>query len=102
MTYSLISLPFLLVAAAATLATARRPGFRRRMAASGIAAVVLLALTAVFDNLMIAAGLYSYPDEQVSGLRIGLAPIEDFAYPLAAAFLVPAVYTLTRRPGRPA
>jgi len=51
----------------------------------------------VFDNVMIGVGLYSYPDEHVSGLRIGLAPIEDFAYPLAAAFLVPAVYTLARR-----
>ncbi|HET6302120.1 lycopene cyclase domain-containing protein [Microbacterium sp.] len=97
MTYLLISLPFLLVAAAATLATARRSGFGRRMAASGIAAIVLLALTAVFDNVMIGVGLYSYPDEHLSGLRVGLAPIEDFAYPLAAAFLVPAVYTLTRR-----
>jgi len=97
MTYLLISLPFLVVAAAATLATARRSGFGRRMAASGIAAIVLLALTAVFDNVMIGVGLYSYPDEHLSGLRVGLAPIEDFAYPLAAAFLVPAVYTLTRR-----
>lgn len=97
MTYPLISLAFLAIAAAAALATARRPDFRRRMAASGIAAIVLLVLTAVFDNVMIGVGLYSYPDEHVSGLRIGLAPIEDFAYPLAAAFLVPAVYTLARR-----
>ncbi len=97
MTYVLLSLPFLVIAAAATLATARRSGFARRMAASGIAAIVLLALTAVFDNIMIGVGLYSYPAEHLSGLRIGLAPIEDFAYPLAAAFLVPAVYTLTRR-----
>ncbi len=97
MTYVLLSLPFLVIAAAATLATARRSGFARRMAASGIAAIVLLALTAVFDNIMIGVGLYSYPAEHLSGVRIGLAPIEDFAYPLAAAFLVPAVYTLTRR-----
>ena len=97
MTYVLLSLPFLVIAAAATLATARRSGFARRMAASGIAAIVLVALTAVFDNIMIGVGLYSYPAEHLSGVRIGLAPIEDFAYPLAAAFLVPAVYTLTRR-----
>ncbi|NYE19937.1 lycopene cyclase domain-containing protein [Microbacterium immunditiarum] len=97
MTYVLLSLPFLVIAAATTLATARRSGFARRMAASGIAAVVLVVLTAVFDNVMIGVGLYSYPAEHLSGLRIGLAPIEDFAYPLAAAFLVPAVYTLTRR-----
>ena len=64
------------------------------MAASGIAAAVLVVLTAVFDNLMIAAGLFTYPAEHLSGLRIGLAPLEDFSYPLCAAFLVPAVFTL--------
>ena len=29
---------------------------------------------------MIAAGLFTYPPEHLSGLRIGLAPIEDFSY----------------------
>lgn len=97
MTYPLLVVPFVVVTAAVTLLTLRRPGFGRRMAASGIAAVVLLVLTAVFDNLMIAAGLFTYPDEHLSGLKIGLAPIEDFSYPLCAAFLVPAVFTLLPR-----
>ena len=76
------------------LVSARRPAFGRRMAASGISAVVLVALTAVFDNVMIALGLFTYPAEHLSGLRVGLAPLEDFSYPLCAAFLVPAVFTL--------
>ncbi|GAA3915987.1 lycopene cyclase domain-containing protein [Microbacterium invictum] len=97
MTYPLIVVPFLLVTLFVTLATVRRPRFGRRMAASALCAAVLMALTAVFDNLMIAAGLFTYPDEQISGVRIGLAPIEDFAYPLCAAFLVPAVATLLTR-----
>jgi lycopene cyclase domain-containing protein len=100
-TYPLIVLPFLLIAAMAALATARRPAFARRMSASALAAVVLVALTAVFDNLMIAAGLFTYPAEHLSGMRVGLAPIEDFAYPVAAAFLVPAVWTLLHRPETP-
>lgn len=94
MTYPLIVLPFAVAALVVTLATIRRPRFGRRMGASGIAAAVLVALTAVFDNLMIAAGLFTYPEERISGLRIGLAPLEDFAYPVCAAFLVPAVLTL--------
>ncbi|HWI30980.1 MAG TPA: lycopene cyclase domain-containing protein, partial [Microbacterium sp.] len=94
MTYPLITLPFLVVTALVALATLRRPGFARRMAASGITAGALAVLTAVFDNVMIAAGLFTYPEQHVSGLRIGLAPIEDFAYALCAAFLVPAVFTL--------
>jgi len=97
MMYALIVLPFMTATAAVALATARRPGFRRRMAASAVTAIVLMALTAVFDSLMIAAGLFTYPEELISGVRIGLAPIEDFAYPLCAAFLVPAVSTLLER-----
>ncbi len=94
MTYALIVLPFVAATAAIVLASARRPGFGRRMAASGIAAGVLVALTAVFDNLMIAAGLFRYPPEHLSGLRIGLAPVEDFSYAVCAGFLIPAVHVL--------
>jgi len=100
MTYALLIAPFALATIAVTLMTIRRPRFGRRMAASAVAAVVLVLLTAVFDNLMIAADLFTYPAENISGLRVGLAPLEDFSYPVCAAFLVPAVFTLlpTRRP----
>ena len=97
MTYPLIVLPFLLVTVIIVLTTVRMPRFGRRMAASGVAAVVLLVLTAIFDNVMIAVGLFTYPENRLSGLRIGLAPVEDFSYPLCAAFLVPAIYTLLGR-----
>jgi lycopene cyclase domain-containing protein len=101
MTYALITLPFLALTALVAVSTLRRPAFGRRMAASGIAAMALIALTAVFDNVMIAADLFTYPETHLSGLRIGLAPIEDFTYALCAAFLVPAVFTLLT-PGSPA
>ncbi len=97
MTYALLIVPFAAATIAVTLATRRRASFGRRMTASALAAVVLVALTAVFDNLMIAAGLFAYPAEHVSGMRIGLAPLEDFAYPVCAAFLVPAVFVLLAR-----
>ncbi|MBD3941726.1 lycopene cyclase domain-containing protein [Microbacterium sp. NEAU-LLC] len=94
MTYLLVLAPFLAATAVAVLLTARRPAFSGRMASSATAAGILIILTAVFDNVMIALGLFTYPEELISGVRIGLAPIEDFAYPLCAAFLVPAVFTL--------
>lgn len=97
MTYPLIVVPFVVVTVLVTLATLRRPAFGPRMAASAVSAAVLLLLTAIFDNVMIAVGLIVYPEEHLSGLRIGLAPLEDFSYPLCAAFLVPAVYTLLAR-----
>lgn len=96
MTYLWIVLPFVAGTAAVTLSTIRRPRFGRRMGASGIAAVILGILTAIFDNVMIAAGLFTYPADRISGIRVGLAPIEDFAYPLCAAFLLPALWVLLR------
>lgn len=98
MTYTLLVIPFALLTLAVTLASAVRPRFGRRMAASAIGAAVLVALTAVFDNVMIAAGLFTYPEEHLSGVKIGLAPIEDFSYAVCAAFLVPAVFALLTRP----
>jgi lycopene cyclase domain-containing protein len=66
-------------------------------AALGITAVVLLVLTAVFDNVMIAAGLFWYNPERISGAFIGSAPLEDFAYALAAVLLLPALWLLLEK-----
>ncbi|WAB84441.1 lycopene cyclase domain-containing protein [Microcella daejeonensis] len=96
MTYTLLNLVFLaavaLVALAAVLAR-RSPNWR----AVGAAAVLLLTLTAVFDNVIIGTGLVDYDDALISGVRIGLAPIEDFAYTVAALVLLPAVWELLPR-----
>lgn len=61
--------------------------------------LVLVALTAIFDNLMIGAGLFHYAPEHLLGLSIGLAPLEDFSYPLAAALFLPAVWITLQRGG---
>jgi len=104
MTYLLLSLVFLAVAAAVlVVALALAPDgasiVRRWWAPLLIAAVVVLVLTAVFDNLMIGAGLMTYTDANISGARLGLVPLEDFTYPLAALVLLPALWLLTRRRG---
>ncbi|GLB67687.1 lycopene cyclase domain-containing protein [Arthrobacter mangrovi] len=106
MTYWLLNAAFLAAAAAVALAAVlvrhrrRTPagtGARRPHTAGAAVVLTLLALcvlTAVFDNIMIAAGLFEYSAEHTSGWRIGLAPLEDFAYVLAAALLLPALWTL--------
>jgi lycopene cyclase domain-containing protein len=67
-----------------------------RQALLALAAFALLVLTAAFDTVMIAAGLFTYADPLILGPRIGLAPIEDFAYPLAAVILLPALWMRLR------
>ncbi len=99
MTYTLLNVVFLaLVALVAIVGLVVRRAPRWR--AVGLAAVLLLTLTAVFDNVIIGTGLVAYDDSLISGVRIGLAPIEDFAYTVAALVLLPTVWELLR-PGSP-
>ncbi len=62
--------------------------------AIGITLVILLITTAVFDNIMIGVGLVGYDSAKISGAFIGIAPLEDFAYAVAAAVLLPSVWVL--------
>ena len=99
MTYWLLNLCFLVPAAlvlTAALIRRRRRNLANRSFLATLAgsAAILLALTAVFDNLMITAGLFGYNPERISGAFLGLAPLEDFAYPLAAVLLLPALWQL--------
>ncbi|WP_308465129.1 lycopene cyclase domain-containing protein [Rathayibacter soli] len=63
------------------------------------AGIVVMVLTAVFDNVMIRSGLMAYASTKTSGLVIGVAPIEDFAYPAAGLILLPSLWFLFRRRG---
>lgn len=56
--------------------------------------IVMIVLTAIFDNIMILIGLVDYNAQNISGIKIGVVPIEDFAYTVAAVILLPAVYNL--------
>jgi small toxic polypeptide LdrA/B/C/D len=60
----------------------------------GITFAVLLVFTAVFDNIIILMGLVAYDTTKLSGIFIGVAPIEDFAYTLAAVAVLPAIWDL--------
>jgi hypothetical protein len=42
-------------------------------------------------------GLVGYDPDKLVGIIIGVAPIEDFAYSIAALVLLPAVWYLLRR-----
>jgi lycopene cyclase domain-containing protein len=62
---------------------------------------VLMVLTAIFDNVMIASGLFDYAGHTLNGLRVGLAPVEDFAYPIAAGLLLPGLWLMFTGGRRP-
>jgi lycopene cyclase domain-containing protein len=59
-------------------------------------AAVMLTLTAIFDNVIIGTGIVAYDREKISGIKIGVAPIEDFAYAVLAIVLVPSLFNFFR------
>ena len=96
MTYWALNSVFLGIVAVVALAailTRRAP----RWLAVLIAAGMLLVLTAVFDNVMIGVGLVGYNRALISGVFVGRAPLEDFAYTVAAVVLLPCLWTLIAR-----
>ena len=72
-----------------------------RLLGVGIAVGVLLVMTAVFDNVMIGIGLVGYDAARISGVFVGMAPLEDFAYAVAALVLLPSVWVLLGGPKAP-
>jgi len=66
----------------------------RWWAATLLTAAVLTGLTVVFDSLMIAADLFRYDDAALAGARVWLTPVEDLAWPLVAALLLPSLWAL--------
>jgi lycopene cyclase domain-containing protein len=75
---------------------ARRPP---RWLAVLAAAAILLIVSVVFDNIMIGIGLVGYTRSLISGVFIGIAPVEDFAYAVAAVVLLPSLWALLARRG---
>jgi lycopene cyclase domain-containing protein len=96
MTYLLLSLAVLVPVLVVSLVVLVRAG-RGPLFAALLALVVLLVLTVVFDNVIVGAGIVAYAPSRISGVRIGVAPIEDFAYPVAAAFGLPALWVVLGR-----
>ena len=101
MTYWTLNLPFLafgVIIALAAFLSRRSPRWR----AAGLAAIPLLILTAVFDNVLVGTGIVGYDPALISGAKIGVAPLEDFAYAIAAIILLPSLWSLlSPRPKEP-
>jgi lycopene cyclase domain-containing protein len=62
----------------------------------GLLTVVLLVMTAIFDNFIVGTGIVDYDPELISGIRVGVAPIEDFFYTLAAIVIIPSLWNWLR------
>ncbi len=86
--YALVNLVFMVPAA---FIYARATSSEQRRYA--VTLLILLVLTLIFDNAIIAAGIVDYDPARISGLKLGLAPIEDFDYAVVAAIVIPWIWT---------
>jgi lycopene cyclase domain-containing protein len=97
LTYWALNAPFLGVAvlvALAALLVRRAPLWR----VLGLTALGVLVLTAVFDNVLVGAGIVGYDASRISGAFVGVAPLEDFSYAIAAVLLLPSLWRLLTPP----
>lgn len=94
-TYLAMSAPFIVFTVALTGIAVWKFGLRLK--SLGVPIAVLLVNTAIFDNLIIAAGLVAYDETRILGIRIGLAPIEDFLYAIAAVMVVASFWHIIAR-----
>jgi lycopene cyclase domain-containing protein len=86
---------------------ARRAGSRPRatrgrriaLVTGAVAGIVLLAMTVVFNNVIVTLQIVAYDPARILGVRVGAFPIEDLAYAVGAAFLLPALWVLFDRTG---
>jgi len=62
-----------------------------RLCYDRIPLLLLMLMTAVFDNLIVLAKIVSYDEAKISGLMVLVAPIEDFAYTLVLVPLIALV-----------
>lgn len=88
MSYWLLNLLFL--AAIGVAYIIRKPQVNWRK--FGVQLGVMLLLTAIFDNLIIHFNIVIYDRDLISGWLIYKAPLEDFAYTLAACLLIPLLW----------
>lgn len=92
-TYLWIAAGVAVPVSAAALVVLARAG-RRVLVPALVGLVVLLGATAVFDNVIVGTGIVAYDPSRILGLRIGVAPVEDFSYAVVAALALPALWHL--------
>jgi lycopene cyclase domain-containing protein len=95
-TYALLALIFVGISSLPAVVCALTVGLPRSWwRSTAIVAGIMVVLTAVFDSAMIALDLFRYGSGALLGARVALVPVEDFAWPMAAALALPALWVLT-------
>ena len=93
MNYGDLNLIFLAVALLAVLILRSR----YQCLASSAVLLPMVVLTAIFDNLIVLSKIVGYDSSKLLGISVGVVPIEDFAYTIVAAVLIPTIWKAASR-----
>ena len=88
MNYLLLNLGFMLIAFVILNSFVRKTPWRVVLWTM----ISMLGLTLIFDNVIIALDIVAYDPTKVSGIYLGFAPIEDFAYTVVAVLAVSSIW----------
>jgi lycopene cyclase domain-containing protein len=89
MTYLALNVTFMFIAFVILNLVSRKSPWR----AIGFTMLWMLLVTLVFDNVIIGLEIVGYDKSKISGILLGLAPIEDFAYTVVAVLAVSIIWT---------
>ena len=89
MTYLALNVTFMLIAFVILNLISRKSPWR----AIGFTMLWMLLVTLIFDNVIIGLEIVGYDKTKISGILLGLAPIEDFAYTVVAVLAVSIIWT---------
>jgi len=89
MNYLALNLTFMFIAFVTLNLVSRKSPWR----AIGFTMLWMLLVTLVFDNVIIGLEIVGYDKTKISGILLGLAPIEDFAYTVVAVLAVSIIWT---------
>ena len=89
MTYLALNVTFMLIAFVVLNLFSRKSPWRT----ISFTMLWMLLVTLVFDNVIIGLEIVGYDKTKISGILLGLAPIEDFAYTVVAVLAVGIIWT---------
>jgi len=59
--------------------------------------LVMCLVTLIFDNVIVGLGIVDYDSSKISGLLLGLVPVEDFAYTVVSVLAVSSIWHMMTR-----
>jgi lycopene cyclase domain-containing protein len=93
MNYLALNVVFMLMAFVVLNVINRKSPWR----AIGWTLLVMCVVTLIFDNVIVGIGIVDYDLTKISGVLLGLVPVEDFAYTIVSVLAVSSIWHLMTR-----